>query len=94
MKFVNVHAHTYTFVSVHTCCTGTIGVVFMLASAHTAKLNMHMHAYNVQVTDEQHLEFYRFIGNAWDEPKNRLWYNADVPVSIKVSHCVYLCSVR
>jgi len=36
-----------------------------------------------KVTDEQHLEFYRFIGNAWDEPKNRLWYNADVPVSIK-----------
>jgi len=35
------------------------------------------------VTEEQHLEFYRFIAGAWDAPQMRLSYNADVPLSIK-----------
>jgi TNF receptor-associated protein 1 len=34
------------------------------------------------VTEEQHLEFYRFIANAWDKPQMRLQYGADVPLAI------------
>lgn len=34
------------------------------------------------VTDEQYKEFYQFIGHAYDEPRYRLHFNADAPISI------------
>ena len=34
------------------------------------------------ITPEQHSEFYRYIGNAFDLPRYTLHYNTDVPLSI------------
>lgn len=36
-----------------------------------------------EVTQEQHIEFYRFIGNTYDKPRFTLHYKTDVPVSIR-----------
>ena len=36
-----------------------------------------------EVSEEDHLEFYKFISNAYDAPQKRLWYTGDVPLSIK-----------
>lgn len=36
-----------------------------------------------EVTPEQHIQFYRFIANSYDEPKFTLHYTTDVPVSIR-----------
>ena len=35
-----------------------------------------------EVTEEQYNEFYKFIAHAWDEPRSRLHFNADAPLSI------------
>jgi TNF receptor-associated protein 1 len=34
------------------------------------------------VTDEQYTEFYKFTANAYDEPRYRMHFNADVPIII------------
>jgi len=36
-----------------------------------------------EVTDDEYNEFYKFIGNAFDEPLLRLHFNADAPIDIK-----------
>ncbi|XP_031780857.1 heat shock protein 75 kDa, mitochondrial [Nasonia vitripennis] len=36
-----------------------------------------------EVTPEQHIQFYRFIANSYDEPKFTLHYTTDAPVSIR-----------
>ncbi|CAG9563587.1 unnamed protein product [Danaus chrysippus] len=36
-----------------------------------------------EVTTEQHIEFYRFIGNSYDKPRFTLHYKADAPLSIR-----------
>jgi len=36
-----------------------------------------------EITDEEYTEFYKFIGNAIDEPLYRLHFTADAPLSIK-----------
>ena len=36
-----------------------------------------------EITDEEYTEFYKFIGNAIDEPLYRLHFSADAPLSIK-----------
>ncbi|XP_050676978.1 heat shock protein 75 kDa, mitochondrial [Leptidea sinapis] len=36
-----------------------------------------------EVTHEQHVEFYRFIGNSYDKPRFTLHYKADAPLSIR-----------
>jgi TNF receptor-associated protein 1 len=35
------------------------------------------------VTPEQHLQFYRFIGNCYDEQRFILHYTTDAPISIR-----------
>lgn len=35
------------------------------------------------VNREQHTEFYRFIGNCYDEPRFILHYSTDAPISIR-----------
>ncbi|KAJ1962725.1 hypothetical protein GGI12_002472 [Dipsacomyces acuminosporus] len=35
------------------------------------------------ITDEEHVDFYRFVSHAWDEPMYRLVYKAEAPVSIQ-----------
>lgn len=35
------------------------------------------------ITPEQHTEFYRFISNAYDQPRFTLHYKTDVPLSIR-----------
>lgn len=34
------------------------------------------------ITEEQYTEFYKFIANAWDEPRYRLHFSADAPLAI------------
>ncbi|KAI8440103.1 hypothetical protein MSG28_001517 [Choristoneura fumiferana] len=36
-----------------------------------------------EVTQEQHVEFYRFIGNSYDKPRFTLHYKTDAPLSIR-----------
>lgn len=36
-----------------------------------------------EVTQEQHIEFYRFIGNSYDKPRFTLHYKTDAPLSIR-----------
>lgn len=36
-----------------------------------------------EVTQEQHIEFYRFIGNSYDKPRYTLHYKTDAPLSIR-----------
>lgn len=36
-----------------------------------------------EVTEAQHNEFYRYIGNSFDNPRYSLHYTTDVPLSIK-----------
>ena len=35
------------------------------------------------VTQEQHTEFYRFIGNCYDSPRFTLHYSTDAPINIR-----------
>ncbi|MEC7907376.1 MAG: molecular chaperone HtpG [Verrucomicrobiota bacterium] len=35
-----------------------------------------------EIKDEEYTEFYKFQANAWDEPRYRLHFNADVPLAI------------
>lgn len=35
------------------------------------------------VTQEQHAEFYRFIGNCYDSPRFTLHYSTDAPINIR-----------
>lgn len=35
-----------------------------------------------EVTDEQYRDFYRFVAHAWDDPRYRLHFSADAPISI------------
>ena len=35
-----------------------------------------------EITDEEYTEFYKFIGNAYDEPTMRLHFSADAPLAI------------
>ena len=37
-----------------------------------------------KVTDEEYQEFYRFIANAYDEPRSTLHFSADAPISLQV----------
>eukprot|EP00741_Cyanophora_paradoxa_P019625 tig00021135_g18944.t1 len=37
-----------------------------------------------QVTEEQYVEFYRFVANAVDEPRMRLHFAADSPINLRV----------
>lgn len=36
-----------------------------------------------EITDEQHIEFFRYIANSFDMPRFRLHFKTDVPVSIR-----------
>ena len=36
-----------------------------------------------EVTQEQHIEFYKFISQAYDKPRYTLHYKTDVPLSIR-----------
>lgn len=36
-----------------------------------------------EITDEEYTEFYKFIGNAFDDPTYRLHFEADAPLAIK-----------
>ncbi|CAH4033523.1 unnamed protein product [Pieris brassicae] len=36
-----------------------------------------------EVTHEQHVEFYRFVGNSYDKPRYTLHYKTDAPLSIR-----------
>ncbi|XP_047522393.1 heat shock protein 75 kDa, mitochondrial [Pieris napi] len=36
-----------------------------------------------EVTHEQHIEFYRFVGNSYDKPRYTLHYKTDAPLSIR-----------
>lgn len=36
-----------------------------------------------EVTNEQHVEFYKFISNAYDKPRFTLHYKTDAPLSIR-----------
>ncbi|KAJ2950716.1 hypothetical protein O0L34_g8979 [Tuta absoluta] len=36
-----------------------------------------------EITNDQHIEFYRFISNSYDKPRFTLHYKADVPLSIR-----------
>lgn len=36
-----------------------------------------------EVTPEQHTEFYRFVGNAYDTPRFTLHYKTDAPLTIR-----------
>lgn len=36
-----------------------------------------------QITDEEYTEFYKFVGNAFDEPLMRLHFDTDAPLAIK-----------
>lgn len=36
-----------------------------------------------EVTDEQHIEFFRYIGNTFDVPRYKLHYKTDVPLSLR-----------
>jgi molecular chaperone HtpG len=35
-----------------------------------------------EITEEEYTEFYRFIGNAFDDPRSRLHFTADAPLAI------------
>ena len=35
------------------------------------------------ITEEEHTNFYRFIGGGWDDPLYRYVFKADAPLSIK-----------
>lgn len=36
-----------------------------------------------QIKQEEHVEFYRFISNAWDEPRYTITMNVDAPLSVR-----------
>lgn len=36
-----------------------------------------------QVTPEMYVQFYRFVGNTYDQPRFTLHYKADVPLSVQ-----------
>jgi TNF receptor-associated protein 1 len=36
-----------------------------------------------EVTDEQHMDFYRYIANSFDIPRFKIHFKTDVPVSIR-----------
>lgn len=36
------------------------------------------------ITDEQYTEFYRYIANAFDEPRTTLHFSADAPIALQV----------
>jgi len=35
-----------------------------------------------EITDEQYVEFYKFVAHAWDEPRYTMHFSADAPLSI------------
>jgi TNF receptor-associated protein 1 len=35
------------------------------------------------ISDEEYVEFYRFVSNSFDKPRYRLHYKTDAPMAIK-----------